>query len=66
MYRAIVLLLLAFPAFAHEMVPTYPKLKPSHVEGVSKVEMELFNKRKDVEFYEIGAVSYTHLRAHET
>jgi hypothetical protein len=36
------------------MVPTYPKLKPSHVEGVSKVEMELFNKRKDVEFYEIG------------
>jgi hypothetical protein len=53
-YRAIVLLLLALPAYAHEMVPTYPKLKPSHVEGVSKVEMELFNKRKDVEFYEIG------------
>jgi len=48
------LLFLSGQAFAHEMVPTYPKLKPSHVDGVSKVEMELFNKRKDVEFYEIG------------
>ena len=54
MHRAVILFLLAFPAYAHEMVPTYPKLKPSHVDGVSKAEMELFNKRKDVEFYEIG------------
>jgi hypothetical protein len=53
-YRAVILFLLALPAYAHEMVPTYPKLEPSHVDGVSKVEMALFNKRKDVEFYEIG------------
>jgi len=53
-YRAIVLLLLAFPALGHEMTPTYPKFKPSHVEGVFKAELEMFNKRKDVEFYEIG------------
>ena len=36
------------------MTPTYPKFKPSHVEGVFKAELEMFNKRKDVEFYEIG------------
>ena len=36
------------------MVPTYPTLNPSYVDGVVKAEMELFNKRKDVEFYEIG------------
>jgi hypothetical protein len=40
--------------FAHEMVPTYPKLKPSHVTGVMKTSLELFNKRQDVEFYDIG------------
>jgi hypothetical protein len=53
-YRAIALLLLALPAWGHEMVPTYPTLNPSYVEGVVKAEMELFNKRKDVEYYEIG------------
>ena len=39
---------------AHEMVPTYPKLTASHVPGVLKTEMEMFNKRQDVQFYEIG------------
>jgi hypothetical protein len=53
-YRAIVLLLLALPAYGHEMVPTYPKLSPSHVTGVMKTSLELFNKRQDVEFYDIG------------
>ena len=41
-------------AHAHEMVPTYPKWKSSHVSGVIKTKMEVFNKRKDVEYYEIG------------
>jgi len=36
------------------MTPTYPKWTPSHVEGVWKTTMEMFNKRKDVEWYEIG------------
>jgi hypothetical protein len=41
-------------AFAHEMTPTYPKLVPSHLQGVWKTTMEMFNKRNDVEYYEIG------------
>jgi len=53
-YRAIILLLLAFPAHAHQMVPSHPVLKQSHVSGILKAELELFNKRKDVEYYEIG------------
>ena len=41
-------------AFAHEMTPTYPKLSPSHLDNVYKTTMEMFNKREDVEYYEIG------------
>lgn len=48
------LLLVASTASAHEMTPTYPKLSPSHVDGVYKTTMEMFNKRQEVEFYEIG------------
>ena len=39
---------------AHEMTPTYPQLEPSHVSGVYKAKMAIFNRRKDVQFYEIG------------
>lgn len=53
------LVLLLFSALserveAHEMVPTYPKWGPSHVQGVLKTQMEMFNKRQDVEYYEVG------------
>lgn len=41
-------------AYAHEMTPTYPKLVHSHLDGVVKTTMSLFNKRKDVQFYEIA------------
>lgn len=41
-------------ANAHEMVPTYPKLKPSYMDGLLVTTMEIFNKRKDVEYYEIA------------
>ena len=56
MYRKIILcaLLLCTTAFAHEMTPTYPKLEPSHVSGVYKAKMGILNRRKDVQFYEIG------------
>lgn len=47
-------LLVSFPALAHEMTPTYPKLEPSHLDNVYMVTMEMFNKRDDVEYYEIG------------
>lgn len=40
--------------FAHEMVPTYPQLKISAYSGILETEIELFNKRKDVEYYEIA------------
>ena len=41
-------------AHAHEMTPTYPKLEPSHLDGVVKTTMQMFNKREEVEYYEIG------------
>lgn len=44
---------LASIAHAHEMTPAYPKLKPSHVYGVAKVEMSLFNQRQDVKYYQV-------------
>ena len=36
---------------AHEMTPAYPDLKPSHVKGVLKAQMSLFNQREDVKYY---------------
>lgn len=47
-------LVLSSWASAHEMTPTYPKLVPSHLDGVYKTTMEMFNKRADVEYYDIG------------
>lgn len=47
-------MLVSFPVFAHEMTPTYPKLTPSYMDNVYKTTMEMFNKRDDVEYYEIG------------
>lgn len=41
-------------AIAHEMTPTYPKLGVSHVDGLYKTTLQLFNKREEVEYYEIG------------
>lgn len=45
---------LSLSALAHEMTPTYPKWKSSHMDGVVSTTMEMFNKREDVEYYEIG------------
>jgi hypothetical protein len=39
------------PAIAHQWTPTYPKWESSYVDGVVSVKMELFNSRKDVEWY---------------
>jgi hypothetical protein len=48
------LLLWGVEAKAHEMTPTYPEWDISHVDGIYKTRISLFNKRSDVEFYEIG------------
>ena len=50
----LIMLVFAVGAQAHEMTPTYPKLVPSHLDQVYKTTMEMFNKREDVEFYEIA------------
>ena len=48
------LVVLGGQALAHEMVPTYPTWEPAYMQGLVKTTVELFNKRKDVEYYEIG------------
>ena len=47
-------LLFSTIAYSHEMVPTYPKWEPSFMDGLYKTTMTMFNKRPEVEFYEIG------------
>lgn len=51
---AMMLLIISSAATAHEMVPTYPKVEPSFMTGLQKITMTVFNKRADVEYYEIG------------
>ena len=48
------LLLVAGFAQAHEQVPTYPEWKTGLYPGVLVTTIEIFNKRNDVEYYEIG------------
>lgn len=38
---------------AHDMTPAYPELRPSHIAGVVKTKMSLFNARSDVKYYQI-------------
>tara|TARA_R100000900_G_C3218105_1_gene140199 strand:- start:142 stop:465 length:324 start_codon:yes stop_codon:yes gene_type:complete len=35
------------------MTPAYPKMQQSYVNGVYVTKMKLFNRREDVEYYEI-------------
>jgi hypothetical protein len=39
---------------AHEMTPTYPEFTPSYMEGVLVTTLNLYNRRDDVQYYEIG------------
>jgi len=57
MYRSIIatfFVAIATSAIAHDMTPTYPEWYVSHIQGVVKTPMEIFNKRQDVEYYEIS------------
>jgi hypothetical protein len=45
---------LSLSVFAHEMTPTYPSWKQSAFSGVVQTTMEMFNKRQDVDYYEVG------------
>jgi len=54
-YRTLILFLfLSGYASAHEWTPTYPELKYSHVPGILKADMFLFNVRSDVGYYEVS------------
>ena len=50
---AVAVLLLAATAQAHEWTPTYPKFEQSFLDGIVVTTMSLFNKRKEIEYYEI-------------
>ena len=41
-------------ANAHQFTPTYPKFEASFVAGVMTTKMELFNKRQEIEYYELN------------
>jgi hypothetical protein len=48
------LLLVSGLAQSHEQVPTYPKWKNGIYTGILTTRIEIFNKRSDIEYYEIG------------
>lgn len=41
-------------AWAHEFTPAYPTLEPSYMDGILTTKMLLFNRRQDVNYYEIS------------
>jgi len=55
MYRPVILwLLLCGSVAAHDMTPTYPKWKMSFIPSAKMTTMQVFNKRQDVQWYQIG------------
>lgn len=55
MYRPVILwVLLSSIVAAHDMTPTYPKWKMSFIPSAKMTSMEVFNKRSDVQWYQIG------------
>lgn len=50
----IALMWVCVPTYSHQFTPTYIKFEPSFVEEVAQTKMELFNKRREVEYYELG------------
>ena len=53
--RYLIVLLWVSVVNAHDMIPTYPTFTTAFVPGVLKTRMEIFNKREDVSYYELGA-----------
>ena len=54
--RLLVLLLLLIGGYAnaHQFTPTYPKLELSHMPGIMKADMVLFNDRKEIRYYGVN------------
>lgn len=36
------------------MTPSHPQLRPAHIAGLQVTSLRLFNRRQDVEWYEVG------------
>ena len=53
-FISLLLIVFSYSAFAHEMTPTYPKWKYAYMDDLLVTRMEIFNKRSDVEYYELG------------
>jgi len=54
-YIILLLTLLSGQAsLAHDFTPTYPKLEETHIDGILKANMRLFNKRDDIRYYKVG------------
>ena len=51
---AAALMLFAYSAAAHELTPTYPEVEPSYIDGVSIINMKMWNRRNDASYYEIN------------
>lgn len=56
MFRYVLLLLIgiAGQVNAHQFLPTYPTFEYSFIEGIVQTKMQLFNKRKEIEYYELS------------
>ena len=53
LYLIFALCLFGFKSNAHEMTPAYPVLDSSYINGVVVAKMKLFNRREDVDYYQI-------------
>ena len=55
MYRPVILwVLLSSSVVAHDMTPTFPEWKMSFIPSAKMTTMQVFNKRQDVQWYQIG------------
>jgi hypothetical protein len=55
MYRAVILFIaLGGAVLGHDMTPTYPKWKMSYIPTADMTTMKIFNKRADVNWYQIN------------
>jgi hypothetical protein len=52
-FLVIVLAMFCGPALGHEMSPTYVEFKPSYIQNVLETNIEIFNKREDVDYYQV-------------
>jgi len=48
-----ILMLVSGMASAHDLVPTYPEVKESHIDNIFVVRLETWNRREGIEYYEI-------------